>query len=224
MDAVRVFERAVFEKSSIVRIVNHPIINDVRPFIWRRWNIIVQYTYITYPDRLDLKSLPKDARWLIRKGLKRDIEYVESSKTSDIGHFTRLLGEVVSRKNVEYDLNLVKKHLDCFLNSGKGKLYFAVSGEAGEVVAGEFFLIDDTRGEAYRLYAASTIQARRNGIAAALLYMTLLSLKEKDNVRKVYMLGANIPSLSYFVEDYAHTIEPYYILVKGKTILKHYST
>ena len=62
MDAVRVFERAVFEKSSIVRIVNHPIINDVRPFIWRRWNIIVQYTYITYPDRLDLKSLPKDTR------------------------------------------------------------------------------------------------------------------------------------------------------------------
>ena len=228
MDAVKVFENAVFKKASIVRLVNHPVINDVRPFIWRGWNIIVQYTYITYPDRLDLKSLPKDARWLIRKGLKRDIEYVESSKTSDIEHFTRLLEEVMSRKNVEYNLSVVRRHLECILNSGKGRLYFAISRDTNEVIAGEFFLIDESRREAYRLYAASTVQARRDGIAAALLYKTLSSLKEESSVRKVYMLGANVPSLSYFVEDYAHTVEPYYILVKGKsilnTILKHYST
>jgi len=219
-DSVKIMEYELSKIAHIYRIVNSPLIADIRPFSWRGWHTHVLYTYVLNVNNFDFDQLPKKMRWLIRKGLKHisDIKEVYYIDNNIIREFSNLVTNTLSKKSVNISYNLIVRHIICFMKSNIGIIY--VEQDDAHIRAGELFVVDPQRQIAYRIFAASSEYSKRAGIAAALLYESLIQLKNRG-IEKVYLLGANILDIAQFIEKYSNYIEPYYLLTKGKGILNY---
>ena len=157
------FEKEIIEKLdeivnrySYAFLVMHPMIKDIRPFTFRKWQSKVNYTYLI--DISDIKKLwenvDKAAKYDIKKAGEMGLEVTVSD---DVGSFYSIYKKTFERQGLKKfpSKNLVEN----ILKIKNSRLY--VVKKTDKIIAGAVVILD--KNVAYYLLAASDPDYRESG-------------------------------------------------------------
>lgn len=178
-------------------------INDIRPFLWNGLKAAIKYTYhIKLPYSIENAST--DIRNRIKKG--RAQGYF-SALTTDMLEVYSCLLDTETRKGFCHHLNAGDLQLaqrifgnDCF------RCYVTYSKE-GEPISTNIMLVYNK--QAIWWIAGSKSDYLPHGVAPLSLFLALQDLGAKD-IKKVDLVGANIPSIAKYKRHWGGELVPYY--------------
>jgi lipid II:glycine glycyltransferase (peptidoglycan interpeptide bridge formation enzyme) len=189
-----------------VVVTTSPELTDVRPFLWRGFEVRPRYTYridLADPDRVHA-GFSKSLRYEIRKAEKKGVEAFASD---DVDAFARLHDHTMGRKGLtpDYtadDLRRLAKEL-----GDRAQVYLA--REEGEVSCGTLVFRDERR--AYYAYAAADEARFGSGAPSLLQWFVMRDLSGKG-VREYDLAGANTPPIVAFKEKFGGELCMYFDL------------
>lgn len=197
-----------FNKYDYICMINSPEFIDVRPFIFKDWEVDVKYTYyLNLKDDID-KTISKNALKNVKRALKNNI-VIEKYNSSDT--FYNLYVKTFQRQNLEpyASKTFFKNILDLLQTYGDGEMWVAKT-ENAEIIAADIIIWDKNR--AYRWAAASDPEFKNTACTSLLLY-TLFKEFKKRGFDSINLMTANTPHLSKFTSGFNPQLIPYYSLI-----------
>ncbi len=186
-----------------------PSIKDIRPFLWKGWKPVVNYTYeIDISDTILLwEKIDKDAKYEINKAKKNNVKIIEGD---NIEKFLNLYEKTFLKQGLRTPLNkdFIKEMFEILSKDNKARLYYAKTSE-GHIISGSIVVWDSKR--AYYLLSASE-PGENIGANYFLLWHIITDMSKL--LDKIDLVGANIPSVARFKRKIATRLVPYYTVEK----------
>jgi hypothetical protein len=202
----------------LVRLVHCPTLFDVRPFILDGWNCNILYTYVLDLKENLEKEFSKEARWTIKKAIKREISIykIDVLKPSHILSYWNLHSMTFQRQGGGYRFpqSFFTQILGMLYEKKKGTLWFAET-TSGEIVGAEIIVYDNKM--AHRWSAASHTELQKTGAVSLLLYEIAKYLRKELGYEKFNLMAANTPQLARFISAFNPRLVPYYSTTKAKS-------
>ncbi len=197
--------KSIVSRYKLVFIKNPLYFIDPRGFYWNNWFMRVEFTYISYPDRIDLNRMRKSRVREYKKAVKE--KYVVD--TMDFKSFIKYYLELAREKGFyrRAGLELINRLI---ASNSQNLLVYVAKNDKG-IGAGESFLIDERLNTCYRLFPFTTSYGRRTGAATYLLYHVLRD--KLSGFPYVILLGGQDPNIARFVQDFSSELKTYFSLL-----------
>jgi hypothetical protein len=206
-----------------VFLVHAPELKDIRPFTWAGWCEKVHYTYIM--DITDIERL-----WdLIERKVRTVIRNAESSLELggpvDKEHFTELYKRIYRDRGLNPPISpdMVSAMLQRIINTNLAEMR-TVRDKYGQIISAMVLVYD---AQCVYAWISGSIPGENASGAFSLLFWD--AVKRHSGIRDRFdMVGANIPTISFFKKRFAGTLTPYYVTEKysspiSRIIFKAYS-
>lgn len=196
--------RRLQHKYDHVFLVHAPGLEDIRPFIWQRWEEKVKYTY-----RLDLgdtDSIWNKFRKSTQKHLRRAEESLKIEDTSDIDRIGLLYRKALSeRGKTRTPETMSIKMVNLLIESG-----FACAAIAIDNGSDAALLVRVMDNNSVYAWVGGTIPDKSHLYADSLLIWDIIK-RYSGVVKRLDLMGANISSVAWFKKGFGGALTPYYV-------------
>jgi len=200
-----------------IEIITSPNLLDARPYIWNKYIITPKYNYIK-----NIKNL--DEVW---NGFKKQLrKNIESAKKSGVtiheGSFNdfELIIQQLSQRLDKQELNFPtsKEYLiDVYQNFYPDNLRIFIAQYHGESITGIIVLTFKNR---LSIWVGATQTGLKGVYPVDLLQWEIIKWGNKNGYEFCEILGANIPTISYFKSRYNFDLDIYYHVHKTHLLLR----
>jgi len=205
-----------FKPDSIV-IITAPNLLDARPYIWNKYAVSPKYNYIKNIENLE-------GVWSgFKKQLRKNIESAKKvGITVDEGDFDdfKFIVERLSRRLDEQELSFPtsKEYLiDVYQRFFPDNLKIFVAKCQGNPITGIIVLAYKDK---LSIWVGATQTELKGIYPVDLLQWNIIEWGNKNGYKFCEILGANMPSISYFKSRYNFDLEIYYSVKKSRGILR----
>jgi len=187
-------------------LVHSPEFTDIRPFTWAGWTEAVRYTYLLElndPGRIwDL--MERRVRTVLRKAEST----LELGGAVDPEHFGELYERIYLDRGKKPPIGsaTVRTVLGSLIDAGAADMR-TVRDSSGDVIS-SMVLVSDAR----TVYAwiSGSLPDRNSTGAFSLLFWDAVR-RYSGTCASLDMVGANIPSISFFKKGFGGQLRPYYV-------------
>ena len=193
---------------------NYYSLKDVRPFIWKGYDVTVKYSFtidLAEPDKL-LQNMESRTRYEIKKGERNGIVVFKDNDIEKFDDLHRLVYEKQRKKCPVSTQQLHRIHNILSLRD-ICNIYFAANKDG--TLCSAIFIVTD-KDVAYYLMGASHPDFRANGSTSLALWTAIKELSTK--FREFDLVGANIPSIAMFKRGFGGKLKSYYRIEKINSI------
>jgi lipid II:glycine glycyltransferase (peptidoglycan interpeptide bridge formation enzyme) len=198
---------AIENKFHFAQFGLHPSVNDVRPFLWRGWHTLPQYTYVN-----SLADIGKT--WeLLSSSLRRKIHRAEEKSfkvvlKNDVSLLLTFQEMTYAKARLKPILprSLFQRYCETIAEANLLRLYSAVDVE-GNVHAERALIVDGNR--AYDWMAGTNLQLGDEH-ANQLLVWEIFKRLSAEGIRTFDFLGANTASIAEFKRGFGGELTCYF--------------
>lgn len=219
IEFVRAFDAYISDRyhPNLISIVTSIGLLDVRPFIWAGYSVKPRYTYIKRIDDLDgvwsglkkeLRNNIKDAEkkgLVVEKGGRKELEYILGSVSARMGDE----GATVDGSQAYL--------LDLYDTVGNGNLNIFVVRAEDEPVSG---IIVETFKDTVRFWIGAVQTSMKGLYPVDLLQWRIIQWANSQGYSQCELVGANIPSISYFKSRYNFDLALYFSIEKRSSFMR----
>jgi hypothetical protein len=194
-----------------IAITTSPNLIDVRPYIWLKYQIIPRYNYIKNIEDLDLiwKLFKSTLRKNIHNAEKKGVEIIEDN-IDGYGSIIQFLSKRLEEQ--EQRLPTSKEYmLDIYNAFYPNNLRVFISRYKGKKVGGIIFT---TYRDKVSIWIGATRADLKGIYPVDLLQWKIIEWANKNGFKYCEILGANVPSISYFKSRYNFDLDTYYSVEK----------
>lgn len=186
------------------RLVHHPRVTDVRPFVWDGWTIGLAYTFFVDLGALNgIATFSGPNRSRHRKCVEAGFRITSSNAVGEAAAiFMPLIEATYRRRGMEprdYGLDALPTYFRV-LDPQNALLYFAASTADGTVVAARV-LVPSADGMVHDWVAGTDPEYLKSGVTAFLVAEILLELQRRG-YRTFDFGGANTPGVADFKQGF----------------------
>ena len=193
-----------------------PMIEDIRPFLWRQWQAQVAYTnWVTLTDDLQIwDNFNKNMKRLIQKAQQKGIVIKPADDCKSIAQLHTLIYRdqgiaepiPIERLTILLERLLEKDYTLCL----------GAFDETDQLIAVDIAIWDKKR--AY-MYLTAGLSDQRDSGASSLLRWELLRQLQRREITIVDLTGVNIPSIAHYKNSMGGKLVPYYIVSKNPSLI-----
>jgi len=192
------------ENYDYVNLINHPSLVDVRPFIWKGWNVDIRYTCYTKGEQLS-PDIVRRAAIAAKNGIK--VSEIFEPET-----FYRLWSNTFKTKGIKPPLDLSEFcKLTRELKADNVLRMFCTTTSSQEIISAVLLLLD--KDTVYYWQAASDPEYLNLGGNQLLIETITKDLKDKKLVMD--LAGADIESISFYKSSFADRLVSHYRVSKA---------
>lgn len=200
-----------------ITITTSPNLIDARPYIWTDYQVTPMYNYIKNITNLDLiwNGFKKQLRKNIVNAKKTGVEIEEG----DLNSYKFIIQSLSMRlEEQESKLSASNEYmLDLYHTLHPNNLKVFISKYKGKQVGGIIFT---TYKDKVSIWVGAT-QANLKGIYPVdLLQWKIIEWGHENGFKYCEILGANMPSISYFKSRYNFDLDIYYSVEKSNAMFK----
>lgn len=186
------------------RLIHHPRLDDVRPFLWDGWRISPAYTFLVNLRTIEgVSSFTPSYRTRYRKCVEEGYRMATAASVCDaLPRFMPLINATYRRRGMEpgdYGLDGLPGYLRT-LDTQKALLYFEATNPQGKVVAARI-LVPAADGQVYDWVAGTDPEHLKSGVTVFLVVEILLELQRRG-FRAFDFGGANTPGVADFKQGF----------------------
>lgn len=205
------------------RMIHHPRIDDVRPFIWDGWTTVPAYTFfVDLPTLNGASTFTHACRKQHRKCAEAGFRVTVSNRVGlGLGHFMNLINATYRRRGMEpldYGLESIPAYV-CLLDPLDALLYCEASTGDGRVVAARI-LVPANDGIVHDWVAGTDPEHLRSGVTTFLVAEILLELQRRG-FRTFDFGGANTPGVADFKQGFNGALVLGFETFLGPTTLRN---
>ncbi|HUT64214.1 MAG TPA: hypothetical protein VMZ04_09690 [Anaerolineae bacterium] len=207
-----------------VFLVHTPEFKDIRPFTWAGWSEKVHYTYIM--DITDTKRLWDLLECNVRTVIRNAESTLELGGPIDTEHFMELYKRIYHDRGWSPPVRptMVNAMLNKVINSNMAEMRTVYNKHGNVILAG--VLVYDAR--SVYAWISGSIPGENTSGAFSLHFWD--AVKRHTGIHEKFdMVGANIPSISFFKKRFAGVLTPYYVTERysspiSQVIMRTYSS
>lgn len=191
-------------------IVTSPNLIDVRPYIWLDYQVIPKYNYKKNVEDLDSvwKAFKNELRKNIRKTEKRGVEVIEG----DLTIYKQIIQSLSKRlKEQELNLPVSERYMVDLYRLYPTNLKIMTAEYEGEQASGIIFF---TYKDRVTIWAGATRSSLKGLYPVDLLQWRIIEFANRNGFKYCEILGANMPTISYFKSRYNFDLDIYYYVKK----------
>jgi len=196
---------------SVISVNLNMDIADTQPFIWKKFKVVPQYTYIINLSQSadDIwKGMSNERRKNINKGIK---DGLVTQKIDDKRIIKSLLQKTFSIKRKALNRNYVDKILFDFSNPDNSFAF--VTFRADVAIAASFCLYD--RNTAYYFFGGRDYETGHHGASSLAIWESIKHSK-RLGLKQFDFEGSMIPEIERFFRGFGGDLKPYYRVNKAK--------
>jgi len=201
-------------KPDRISISTSPNLLDIRPFIWNDYQVIPKYNYIK--DITDLDTLWNG----FKKELRKNIEKVEHEgcviEQAGLPEF-QFITQSIYRRFDEQEMEFLASHeylLDIFNAYYPAHLKIFIAKINGIPITG---IVVTLYKNTLSIWIGATQTTSKGLYPVDLLHWKIIEWGNMNGYKKCEILGANIPSISYYKSRYNFDLEIYFSVSKTHT-------
>ncbi|MGA9365229.1 MAG: GNAT family N-acetyltransferase [Bacteroidota bacterium] len=194
-EIMRVLLERLEKEFKYIHLVLHPSVCDMRPFLWRHWHTLPQYTHINSLTDLEQTwtHLSSSLRRKINRAEETQIKIVEKDDPTLLLKFQEMSYAKSGLKPV-LPLPVFKRYCDAVGRAKLLRIFSAVDREAN-VHAERGVIVDNDRAYDWIAGTNSHIEDEHGN---QLLVWEILKRLSAEGVQTFDFLGANTPSVTEF--------------------------
>jgi len=195
---------------ALVSVSLAPQIQDMLPFVWRKFKVVPRYTYV-----LDLTSSFDDVQGNMSPVRRNDISKAARDglvvrQTTDPAVIRDLVRETFARQQVQTNAQHLDAILFRFSNPANSFMFTTYRGDSA--IAG-CFVVHDTR-TAYYLLGGSNADQRHHG-AGALALLEAIKHAKKLGIAAFDFEGSMIPAIERYFRGFGGRLTLYFSVNKA---------
>lgn len=184
---------------------------DMQPFIWKKFKVIPNYTYIINLEK-DINEIEKDFSTERRNDIKKAIkDGVTTRITSDYNLIKPLILSTFTRKEKSVDIKMIDKILFEFAEKENSFAY--ISYQNNKAIATSFCVYDKEK--AYYLLGGYDSKNKHQG-AGALAVFNAIKHSKKLGIKKFDFEGSMLPEVEKYFRGFGGDLTPYFSINKAK--------
>jgi len=204
-------------KPHVITITTSPNLIDVRPYIWTNYQVTPKYNYIKNIENLDWiwNDFKKRLRKNIVNAEKNGVEIEEGDLNSYNFIIQSLSGRLEEQESKLPVSNVYM--LDLYHKFYPNNLKVFISKYEGKQVGGIIFT---TYKDKVSIWVGATRANLKGLYPVDLLQWKIIEWGHENGFKYCEILGANMPSISYFKSRYNFDLNIYYSVEKSSTTFK----
>ncbi len=183
-----------------------PEIDDVRGFIWRRWQVSVEYTALLPLNEAWLDKADKDVRRILRN-VSSGYKLTTDTKPAALYELLRK-SYSTDRLNPPLPRNQFIRLLEKWVLAGLGEIY-GITGPEGRLLSAAFIL--KSQPKIYGLFLGRDVAVPANH-STVILLSRVAEIFQRQGYLEFDLGGAMAPAIARFKENLGASIRPYYIV------------
>jgi hypothetical protein len=198
-------------KPDRISISTSPNLLDVRPFIWNDYQVIPKYNYCKDITNLDIlwNGFKKELRKNIEKA-EHEGFVIEQAGLEEIQFISQSISRRFDEQEMEYPASN-EYLLDIFNAYYPEHLKIFIAKMNGEPITG--IVVTGFR-DTLSIWIGATQTTCKGLYPVDLLQWKIIEWGNKNGYKKCEILGANLPSISYFKSRYNFDLEIYFSVNK----------
>ena len=199
----------------VIRISFPSIFTDFQPFIWRKYKVVPNYTYVHNLDKPVnelFSSFSAERRNRIKKVEKDNIKITQETDYLIIGS---LIKDTFKRNRIKYNNQILTRLLSEFSNLSNSFAFIA-KDEKG-ILAYSFCVHDKLT--AYYLFGGTSNENMHTGVGSATLWECIKKAK-KLGLRKFDFEGSMNPQIERYFRGFGGHLTPYFTINKANVFLE----
>jgi Acetyltransferase (GNAT) domain len=199
----------------LIRVSFPSFFTDFQPFIWRKYKVVPNYTYIIDLDKsIDdvLSSFSAEKRNEIKKVEKDNILITQET---DYNIICCLIEESFKRNRIKYDDQILNRILLEFSNLSNS-FAFVAKDEKG--ILAFSFCVHDKR-TAYYLFGGSSYENKHTGAGSATLWECMKKAK-MQGLQKFDFEGSMNPQIEHYFRGFGGYLTPYFTINKANILIE----
>lgn len=199
-------------KPNIISIATPPNLLDARPYVWNNYQVVPKYNYIKDIKDLDevWEGFKKQLRKNIRNAEKAGL-VVEEGGSEEYNFIIRSLSNRLDEQDVDFPTS--KEYLIDLFNAFYPKnLKVFIARLNGEPITG---IIATAYRDKLSIWVGATQVDLKGIYPVDLIQWKIIEWGNKNGYRYCEILGANMPSISYFKSRYNFDLEIYFNVKKA---------
>jgi lipid II:glycine glycyltransferase (peptidoglycan interpeptide bridge formation enzyme) len=189
-------------------------ISDAQPFIWKKFDVKVKYTYhldLGLPVDTLLANLSSEKRKSLNKAQKDGLEI---KRETDMKVVKDLILKTFSRKQVMKNLAYLDKILFEFASADNSIAFVAY--EKGQAIAATFCVHDSVT--AFYLFGGYDAGQSHHGAGVSCMWNSILKAKELG-LKTFDFEGSMLPEVEKYFREFGGTLTPYYSVYRATTVM-----
>ena len=204
-------------RPDVMDITTSPNLIDVRPYIWTNYHVTPRYNYVKNIENLDFvwNGFKKRLRKNIANAEKNGVEIEEGNLNS-----YKFIIQSLSMRLEEQESKLPVSNeymLDLYHTFYPNNLKVFISKYEGKQVGG---IICTTYKDKITIWVGATRANLKGLYPVDLLQWKIIEWGHENGFKYCEILGANMPSISYFKSRYNFDLSIYYSVEKSSTTFK----
>ena len=199
----------------VIRVSFPSIFIDFQPFIWRKYKVVPNYTYVHNLDKPInelFSSFSAERRNRIKKVEKDNIEITQETDHLIIGS---LIKDTFKRNGIKYNNQILNRILSEFSNLSNS-FAFVAKDEKG--ILAFSFCVHDKR-TAYYLFGGSSYENKHTGVGSATLWECIKKAKILG-LQKFDFEGSMNPQIERYFRGFGGYLTPYFTINKANIFLE----
>jgi len=201
----------------VISITTSPNLIDVRPYAWNNYQITPKYNYIKNIENLN-------SVWTgFKKSLRKNIVNTEKAgikiEEGDLDSYKFILQSLSIRlKEQGKKLSVSKEYmLDLYNRFNPNNLKVFISKYKEKTISGITFI---TYEDKITIWMGATRAPIKGLYPVDLLQWKIIEWGNENGFKRCEILGANIPSISYFKSKYNFNLDIYFHIEKKTSLIK----
>lgn len=198
------------QRFGILRVPFPITLTDFQPFIWRKFKVVPNYTYIHQLDKSNdelFAAFSPEKRSEIKKALKDNVEIVTENNYQLI---LELIEDTFMQNGIKYNRDILGKILLTFSNESNSFAY--VAKDINGILAFSFCLHD--RKTAFYLFGGHSKENRHSGAGSASLWECIKHAKI-IGLQIFDFEGSMNPSIEQYFRGFGGVLTPYFTINKA---------
>jgi len=198
------------QKVQVISCALHHSVVDTQPFIWEKFKVVPQYTYLmdlTKTENELWEAMASERRNDIRKGMKDDlkVEYTDDKKV-----IRSLVDMTHSRRKIKLDTGIIENILNSFANGANS---FAYVCWKGNIPISAAFCIHDNH-TAYYILSGYDDKNKHHG-AGPLTIWNCIKHAQSLKLRTFDFEGSMMPEIEKYFRGFGGKLTPFYRVNKA---------
>lgn len=198
-------------KPNMISIVTSSNLLDARPYVWNNYQVVPKYNYICNIESLEevWKGFKKQLRKNIENAEKAGLIVVEGGP-EEFNFIIESLSKRLDEQDVDFPTS--KEYLlDLYNKFCENNLKIFVATLNGEMITG---IIVTAYRNKLSIWVGATQVDLKGIYPVDLLQWKIIAWGNKNGYKYCEILGANVPSISYFKSRYNFNLEIYFAVQK----------
>ncbi|HOV81917.1 MAG TPA: GNAT family N-acetyltransferase [Methanothrix sp.] len=194
-------------KPNIISIVTPPNLLDARPYVWNNYQVVPRYNYIKNIENLDevQEGLKKQLRKNIKNAEKAGL-IVEEGGSEEYNFIINSVSNRLDEQDIDFSTS--KEYLlDIYNRYYPENLKVFIARLNGELITG---IIVTAYRDKLSIWVGATQVDLKGIYPVDLIQWKIIEWGNKNGYKFCEILGANMPSISYFKSRYNFDLEIYF--------------